>query len=92
MAPPSTSLSRLGQINKAGADDALFLKQFGGEILTEFNRANVFKERNFVRQISNGNLPEHLNRVRPTRLSIAHLRRADVRWLSVELPRSQDAN
>ena len=36
MAPPSTSLSRLGQINKAGADDALFLKQFGGEILAEF--------------------------------------------------------
>ena len=36
MAPPSTSLSRLGQINKVGADDALFLKQFGGEILTEF--------------------------------------------------------
>ena len=65
MAPPSTSLSRLGQINKAGADDALFLKQFGGEILTEFNRVNVFKERHFVRQISNGHLPEHLKRGSP---------------------------
>ena len=47
MAPPSTS--RLGQINKAGADDALFLKQFGGEILTEFNKNNVFKEGHFIR-------------------------------------------
>ena len=56
-APPSTSLSRLGQINKAGADDAIFLKQVGGEILTEFNKNNVFKERHFVCQISNGNLP-----------------------------------
>ena len=54
MAPPSTSLSRLGHINSAGNDDALFLKQFGGEILTEFGRTNVFKERHFVRQISNG--------------------------------------
>ena len=54
MAPPSTSLSRLGQINKAGNVDALFLKQFGGEILVEFNKNNVFKERHFVRQISNG--------------------------------------
>ena len=54
MAPPSTSLSRLGQINTAGADDALFLTQFGGEILTEFERTNVFKSRSFVRQISHG--------------------------------------
>ena len=54
MAPPSTSLSRLGQIDKVGNVDALFLKQFGGEILVEFNKNNVFKERLFVRQISNG--------------------------------------
>ena len=50
MAAPSTSLSRLGQINEAGADDALFLKQFGGEILTEFEQNNVFKNRHFVRR------------------------------------------
>lgn len=49
-----TSLSRVGQINKAGADDALFLKQFGGEILTEFHNTSVFKDRHFVRQIRNG--------------------------------------
>lgn len=54
MAAPSTSLSRIGQVNAAGADDALFLTQFGGEILTEFERLNVFKSRHYVRQISNG--------------------------------------
>ena len=47
-------VSRLGQVNTAGADDALFLKQFGGEILTEFEEATAFKTRHFVRQIKNG--------------------------------------
>jgi hypothetical protein len=47
-------VSRVGQINTAGATDALFLKQFGGEILTEFERSTVFKSRHFVRQIKNG--------------------------------------
>lgn len=47
-------VSRVGQINKAGAADALFLTQFGGEILTEFERATVFKNRHYVRQIKNG--------------------------------------
>ena len=54
MAPPSTLLSRIGQVNAAGATDALWLTQFGGEILTEFARNNVFKQRHFVRQISKG--------------------------------------
>jgi hypothetical protein len=48
----NTVASRVGQINKAGNDDALFLKQFGGEILTEFQKACVFKDKHFVRQIS----------------------------------------
>lgn len=50
----NSTVSRLGQINTAGADDALFLKQFGGEILTEFEEATAFKTRHFVRQIKNG--------------------------------------
>lgn len=50
----NSTVSRLGQINAAGADDALFLKQFGGEILTEFEESTVFKSRHFVRQITNG--------------------------------------
>ena len=47
-------VSRLGQVNAAGADDALFLTQFGGEILTEFNKSTVFKDNHFTRQIRNG--------------------------------------
>jgi hypothetical protein len=50
----NSTVSRLGQINASGADDALFLKQFGGEILTEFEKSTVFKNRHFVRQIRNG--------------------------------------
>ncbi|MGZ5389716.1 MAG: major capsid protein [Aeromicrobium sp.] len=47
-------VSRLGQVNAAGADDALFLTQFGGEILTEFNKSTVFKDNHFTRQIRGG--------------------------------------
>ncbi len=47
-------VSRLGQANATGADDALFLKQFGGEILAEFEESTAFKTRHFVRQIKNG--------------------------------------
>lgn len=50
----NTSVSRYGQVNATGADDALFLKQFSGEVLTEFEQANVLKSRHYVRQISNG--------------------------------------
>ena len=50
----NSTVSRLGMVNTAGADDALFLKQFGGEILTEFEESTVFKSRHFVRQIKNG--------------------------------------
>lgn len=34
MANYASLVSRYGQINAAGADDALFLKQFSGEVLT----------------------------------------------------------
>ena len=50
----NSTVSRLGQINASGSADALFLKQFGGEILTEFEKSTVFKSRHFVRQIRNG--------------------------------------
>lgn len=43
-----------GKVNKAGADDALFLKQFGGEILTEFETNCIFKPRTYVRTIKGG--------------------------------------
>lgn len=47
-------VSRVGQVNVSGDVDALFLKQFGGEILAEFEESTVFKSRHFVRQIANG--------------------------------------
>jgi hypothetical protein len=46
--------ARLGQANQSGADDALFLKQFSGEVMTAFETRTVFMERHLVRSISNG--------------------------------------
>ncbi len=46
--------SRLGMINGTGADDALFLKVFSGEVLTAFAETNVMQGRHLVRTISNG--------------------------------------
>ena len=54
-------VSRLGQINLSGDEFALFLKQFGGEVLTEFEQATVFKSRHFVRQIRNGRTAQFPN-------------------------------
>lgn len=48
------TISRTAQINAAGADDALNLKQFGGEILVEYERSTVFKDKHFMRTIQNG--------------------------------------
>jgi len=46
--------SRVGQINGAGATDALFLKVFPGEILTAFNANNVMMPLHMVRSIASG--------------------------------------
>ena len=46
--------SRLGIVNGSGADDALFLKVFGGEVLTTFADTNVFLPLTMVRTISSG--------------------------------------
>lgn len=50
----NTTVSRLGQSNGSGDADALFLKLFAGEVIVEFDRATVFKDRHTVRQIANG--------------------------------------
>ena len=48
-------VSRLGAVNAAGGDqNALFLKQFAGEILTVFEEANVMMPTHTVRTISQG--------------------------------------
>ncbi len=54
MAAPDSTVSRLGQANGAGDALSLFLKVFGGEVITMFNRVNVFGDKHFVRQIASG--------------------------------------
>jgi hypothetical protein len=46
--------TRIGQINGAGSVDALFLKVFGGEVLTAFENKTVTMGRHQVRTISQG--------------------------------------
>lgn len=43
-----------GQVNGAGATDAIFLKKFGGEVLVAFEEACVTLDKHFVRNITNG--------------------------------------
>lgn len=47
-------ISRLGQINKTGDATALFLKVYGGEVMTAFEEANAFVQHHKVRTIKNG--------------------------------------
>lgn len=54
MANGNTNVSRLGQINAAGAADALFLKVFSGEVLAAFNRMTVMQDLIRCRTIKNG--------------------------------------
>ena len=44
----------LGQVNAGGAEDALFLKVFAGEVLTSFDRASKTGGAEMVRTISSG--------------------------------------
>lgn len=46
--------SRLGQINGAGDNLALFLKVFAGEVLTTFNREAYFRDKQIARTIPSG--------------------------------------
>lgn len=47
-------VSRLGQINQAGDERALFLKVFAGEVLTSFERNNIMLKLTNVRTIKHG--------------------------------------
>lgn len=46
--------SRLGQVNQAGDNLALFLKVFAGEVLTTFNREAYFRDKQNSRTIPSG--------------------------------------
>lgn len=48
------TVSYAGQVNGAGAADALWLKIFGGEVLTAFRENFVFAGKSLVRSIKNG--------------------------------------
>lgn len=45
---------RLGQVNSAGDENALFLKVFAGEVLGAFDEARVTADRHVIRNISSG--------------------------------------
>ncbi len=48
------TVNRVGQQNSAGATDALFLKVFGGEVLTAFEETCKMKDRVNIRTITSG--------------------------------------
>lgn len=48
------AVSRLGQVNASGSDDALFLKVFSGEVLERFERLNQFRDLVMMRTIDSG--------------------------------------
>lgn len=48
------TVDRVGQVNGADAVDALFLKQFGGEIMGIFQNATVAMDRHTIRTITSG--------------------------------------
>jgi len=43
-----------GSVNSTGDRNALFLKIFGGEVMTAFEESNVFLDKTMVRSIANG--------------------------------------
>jgi len=50
----NATVSRLGQAQATGDAKALFLKVFGGEVLTAFEETNVFADKHMVRTIQSG--------------------------------------
>lgn len=50
----NATVTAIGQLNGSGATDALFLKVFGGEVLTAFETANVTLDKHTVRTINSG--------------------------------------
>jgi hypothetical protein len=50
----NATVNRIGQINGAGDTDAMFLKVFGGEVMTAFEESNVMQDKHMVRSIPNG--------------------------------------
>jgi hypothetical protein len=51
---PNATTAMFGATNSSGDRNALFLKLFGGEVMTAFEEANVFLDKTMVRSISSG--------------------------------------
>lgn len=50
----NATVLNIGQVNGAGLTDAMFLKVWGGEVLTAFQESNVVMDKHIVRQIASG--------------------------------------
>ena len=50
----NATVSQIGKVDNAGTADALFLKQFSGEVLTSFEQTTVTADKHMVRTIANG--------------------------------------
>lgn len=50
----NATVLNIGQVNGAGATDAMFLKVFSGEVLTAFETASKTSDKHIVRSISSG--------------------------------------
>ena len=48
------TLASYGQVNGAGDSRALYLKVYGGEVITAFEEATVSIDKHFVREIQSG--------------------------------------
>lgn len=54
MAAPDFTLARGGQNLGTGDDRALFLKVYGGEVMTAFEESNIFGDKHMVRNVGAG--------------------------------------
>lgn len=50
----NATVLRIGQVNGAGATDAMFLKLFAGEVMTAYEENNVFQALHQIRTIQHG--------------------------------------
>jgi len=50
----NATISDIGRANNGGTADALFLKVFAGEVMAQFEKDTVFKDRSMSRSISSG--------------------------------------
>ena len=50
----NNAVNRVGQVDQSGATDAIFLKVFGGEVITTFDETNVMMPLHMVRTIASG--------------------------------------